>query len=120
MDAWESPVDTFSSPMLDTAHRLRIPTRGNATRVNRRHHFSVLLVRGDGTRVIAFSFRKRRVLECLGALAVIVSVMGAVVGDWWHLRSHFRGSAPLLQEVAQQQATIDSVNRRIAELSKEV
>lgn len=88
--------------------------------MNRRHHFSVLLVRGDGTRVFAFSFRQRRVMQCLAVLAVGVSVLGALVGDWWHLRSHFHGSAPLLQEVAAQQATIDSVNRRIAELRKEV
>ncbi|MBI3636803.1 MAG: M23 family metallopeptidase [Candidatus Rokubacteria bacterium] len=53
-------------------------------------------------------------------LGLVVSVFGALLGDWWQMRRHLRGSATLLQELAEQRATIDGFNRRVAELRKEV
>lgn len=86
----------------------------------RTRHFSLLIVRGDGVRVVRFNFPRRlpvalAAVAALGALAV-----AALAGDWWYVRQRLRASATLFQQVDEQRATIESMNRRIADLRREV
>ncbi len=88
--------------------------------MKRRNHFSVLVVRGDGVRVARFNFPRPLALGAFVILAVTVSVAGALVGDWVQLRQLTREARTFSEQLAEQRATIDVYNRRVADLRKEV
>lgn len=83
-------------------------------------HFSVLIVRGDGARVLRWTFPRRlpAVLLALGVLGALVAV--ALVGDWWYARQRLRESAGLFRQVDEQRAAIEGMNRRLADLRREL
>ena len=134
-DTTDPPVDTVPGPMLEPAklglqrgwfHRGLGPGRvacpgGRRRSVNRRRgQFSVLVVRGDGVRVVRFNFARPLAVAGFLTLAAVVSVMGALVGDWLQLRQLTRESVTFAAQIAEQRKTIDDFNRRVAELRKEV
>jgi len=89
--------------------------------VNRRRgQFSLLVVRGDGVRVVRFNFARPLAVAGFLTLAAVVSVMGALVGDWLQLRQLTRESVTFAAQIVEQRKTIDDFNRRVAELRKEV
>ncbi len=95
--------------------------RGPATkRGSHRNELSLLVVRGDGARVLRLSVPRRLPFLALGVALAAVSAVGALAGDWWQLRLRLRDARPLVQQLDEQRATIDSFNRRIAELRREV
>src|SRR3981189_1337938 len=51
------------------------------TLASRRGQFSLLIVRGDGERVLRLNFPRRTAVVTAVALAVIVSVTGVLFGD---------------------------------------
>src|SRR3989475_6139379 len=133
--ATETPVDTVPATMLEPAklgvrrgwlHRGlgpgRAPSPGGRRRsVNRRRgQFSLLVVRGDGVRVVRFNFARPLAVAGFVALAGVVSVMGALIGDWVQLRQLTRESVTFAAQIAEQRKTIDDFNRRVADLRKEV
>lgn len=85
-----------------------------------RNLFSLLVVRGDGVRIVRFNFRRTLALGLFVALAVVVSVLGALVGDWVQLRQLTRDAKLFSRQIAEQRDTIDSFNRRVAELRQEM
>jgi murein DD-endopeptidase MepM/ murein hydrolase activator NlpD len=85
-----------------------------------RRQFSLLLVRGDGARVLRVNFPRPVVTGTLAALAICVAVLGGLVGDWVQLRALTREARTFSRQIADQRATIDSFNRRVAELRKEM
>ena len=89
-------------------------------RLNRRSQFSLLIVRGDGARVLRFNFSRPSAVGAGVVLAVMVSVTGALVGDWAHMREINRDAATYHAQLAEQRATIDAFNTRVAELRKEM
>src|SRR2546421_277770 len=114
-------VDSLSEPMLETAQDLGRPlTQGRSARVNHKKQFSLLVVRGDGARVLRLSFPKRLPLTILVAGVVVAGGFSVVVGDWWHVRQRIRDSASLYQQIEEQRAMIDKFNRRVTELRQEV
>jgi septal ring factor EnvC (AmiA/AmiB activator) len=117
-----SPVDTISEPVLQTAQPPSRAATSNQTtkRVNHRTQFSLLVVRGDGVRVLRVNFPRRVPTVTLAVLGLFVCTLGVLVGDWWHVRQRMRDAAELFQQIDEQQATIDSVNRRMAQLRQEV
>jgi murein DD-endopeptidase MepM/ murein hydrolase activator NlpD len=56
----------------------------------------------------------------LGVAVVGVSALGALAGDWWKIRQRMLEARPLLMQIDAQQATIDSFNRRVADVRREV
>lgn len=88
--------------------------------MNQRKRFSLLIVRGDGVRVLRLNFPRRLPLTLLAVFAVTVSILGALIGDWWHVRQRMRESASLFQQLDEQRQLIDGFNRRVAELRGEV
>src|SRR5881409_594258 len=114
-------VDSLREPMLETAQDLGRPlTQGRSARVNHKKQFSLLVVRGDGARVLRLSFPKRLPLTILVAGVVVAGGFSVVVGDWWHVRQRIRDSASLYQQIDEQRAMIDKFNRRVTELRQEV
>jgi len=89
--------------------------------VNRRRgQFSLLVMRGDGVRVVRFNFARPLAVAGFVALAGVVSVMGALIGDWIQLRQLTRESVTFAAQIAEQRKTIDDFNHRVADLRKEV
>ena len=135
LDATETRIDSVPGAMLEPAklgvqhgwlYRGLGPGRaacpgGRRRSVNRRlRQFSLLVVRGDGVRVVRFNFARPLAVAGFVALAAAVSVMGALVGDWLQLRQLTRESVTFAAQIAEQRKTIDDFNRRVAELRKEV
>jgi murein DD-endopeptidase MepM/ murein hydrolase activator NlpD len=88
--------------------------------LNHRKQFSLLVVRGDGARVVRLNIPRRLPTLALIVLLGAGTLIGAVVADWWHLRHRLLDSASLLQQIEQQQSTLEVFNHRVADLRREV
>jgi len=127
----ESPVDSGDGAVLESPKPETLARSGSGAvaganpgrkrnRLNRRSQFSLLIVRGDGVRVLRFNFPRPAVVGAGVVLAVMVSVTGALVGDWVHMREINRDAATFYAQIAEQRATIDAFNGRVTELRKEM
>ncbi|MGH2394017.1 MAG: hypothetical protein ACRDGH_11110, partial [Candidatus Limnocylindria bacterium] len=92
----------------------------SSKKVDHRQQFSLLIVRGDGVRVLRVNFPRRLPTMLTVALLVGIAGLTALVGDWWQVRQRMRDAASLFQQIDDQQATIDTFNRRAASLRREV
>ena len=97
-----------------------VSARGKRTRMNRREQFSLLIVRGDGTRLVRFNFARPTAVGVAASIGVVVSVFALLFGDWIHLRELTREAVNFEQQIADQQETIEAFNRRAAELRTEI
>ena len=86
----------------------------------RRGRFSLLIVRGDGERVLRLNFPRRAVLLIGLVVVAAVSVTGALFGDWMKLRVLTREARTFNDQIQQQQATINAFNRRVVALRQEM
>ena len=102
------------------ANRATVPAPRRRTVNPRRGQFSLMVVRGDGVRVVRFNFA--RPLAVAGALTVAASlaVVGTLFSDWLQLRQLTRESVTFAAQIAEQRKMIDDFNRRAAALRKEV
>jgi murein DD-endopeptidase MepM/ murein hydrolase activator NlpD len=85
-----------------------------------RRQFSLLIVRGDGSRVIRFNFPRPAALAAFFAIATSVVSIGVLFHDWVELRQLTVEARTFKQQIADQQAAIDSFNRRVVELRQEM
>jgi murein DD-endopeptidase MepM/ murein hydrolase activator NlpD len=89
--------------------------------VNRRRaQFSLLVVRGDGVRVVRFNFVRPLAVAGALTLAVSLSTVGVLLRDWLHLRQVTRDAVTFAARIDEQRRTIEDFNRRVAALRKEV
>ena len=88
--------------------------------MDRRKQFSLLVVRGDGARVLRLSFSRRFPLIVLGVLMLLVTAFGVLAGDWWFMRTRTQDVLSLFRELDARRATIEGFNQRVAKLQKEV
>jgi murein DD-endopeptidase MepM/ murein hydrolase activator NlpD len=91
--------------------------RGRSTR---RSHFSVLIVRGDGERVVRLNVPRPAALAAGVGLALAVSVTGVLLGDWVKLRELTREAVTFQKQIQEQHATINAFQRRIGEIRQEM
>jgi len=89
-------------------------------RLNHKKRFSLLIVRGDGARIVRISFPKKIPAMIFVGVGVFASVLAVLIGDWWHVRQRIRDSASLYRQIDEQRATIEGMNRRVAQLHQEV
>ena len=82
--------------------------------------FSLLIVRGDGLRVVRFNFPRPAAFLAFVLLAVVVSATGALLGDWLQLRRLTREAVTFAGQIEEQKRTIDSLHRRVADIRKDV
>jgi murein DD-endopeptidase MepM/ murein hydrolase activator NlpD len=106
-------------PELDPVQP-RTTRPGNRARWTGRQQFSLLIVRGDGTRVVRFNFPRPAAVAAIAGVALAVTAFGTVLGDWVQLRKLTVEARTFKQQLAEQQATIDSFNRRVVELRQEM
>jgi len=127
----ESSVDSGCTAVLEPAKPETTPGSGagavaganprrKRNRLSRRSQFSLLIVRGDGVRVVRFNFPRPAAIGAGVALAVAVSVTGALVGDWVQLRELTREAVSFQQQLHEQRATITTFNRRLGEIRQEM
>src|SRR5712691_503613 len=127
----ESAVDSGDGAMLESPKPEALARSGaggvaganprrKRNRLNRRTQFSLLIVRGDGVRVLRFNFVRPTGVGAGVALAAVVCLGGALVGDWLHLRELTREASTFQQQLFEQRATIDGFNRRVAEVRREM
>ena len=119
MTSVESPIDTAFDPMLET--RKSLDVRSRRTRALRGPgRFSLLIVRGDGVRVLRFNFPRPAAVGVLVASVVGVFVFGLLLGDWMQLRELTREARTYQRQIAEQRAVIDTFNQRVAKLRQEI
>jgi hypothetical protein len=88
--------------------------------VGRKGRFDLLLVRADGTRLLRLSLARRILHGALLALALAVSTLGAISGDYVSMKRQFGEVAALQRQAAEQQALIDAYQARIAQMRNEI
>jgi uncharacterized coiled-coil protein SlyX len=113
-----SSVDSLAGPAVEPARPLT--ATGNRSRRPSRKQFSLLIVRGDGTRVLRFNFPRPAALAVFATVAVTVTTFCALLGDWLQLRQLTVEARTFKMQIAEQQATIDSFNKRVVELRTEM
>lgn len=90
------------------------------TVTRQRARFSLLIVRGDGERVLRFNFARSAALGAAVSAAVTISFVGLLIGDWLKLRELTRDASTFANTIAQQRATIEATNQKLGTLRKEV
>lgn len=90
------------------------------TGTRQRAQFSLLIVRGDGERVLRFNFPRSAALGAAVTLAVTISFVGLLIGDWLKLKELTREAVTFANTIAQQRATIEATNHKLAQLRVEV
>jgi murein DD-endopeptidase MepM/ murein hydrolase activator NlpD len=88
--------------------------------LSRRKHFSLLVVRGDGARILSLNFPKRLVVAALVGLVGVSAVIGVLAADWLELRRITRDARPHVDQIAEQHAGLEGVRAKITELRHEV
>lgn len=111
-------MDTHGRPGLGRLAAQAYPRKHNPA--SRRGQLSLLIVRGDGERVLRLSFPRRRAVLAGIALTAAVSVTGVLFGDWMKLRALTREAVTFQDQIHQQKATISAFNRRVVELQREM
>src|SRR5690348_18062264 len=76
-----------------------------------RKQFSLLIVRGDGTRVVRFNFPRPAAIAAFASFAVAVTAFCGLLTDWLQLRQLTVEARTFKSQIAEQQATIDEFNR---------
>ena len=105
---------------LSESARRSIATARHHTVARQRPRFSLLLVRGDGERVLRLNFARSVALGGIVSLAVTITFIGLLIGDWLKLREVTREAVTFGNTIAQQRATIESTNEKLGQLRKEV
>jgi murein DD-endopeptidase MepM/ murein hydrolase activator NlpD len=88
--------------------------------LSRRNHFSLLVVRGDGARVLRVNVPKRLVVGVAAGAVVLSAAIGVLAFDWSQLRRVSRDVRPYLDQIAAQRAALDGINVKVRELRQEV
>jgi murein DD-endopeptidase MepM/ murein hydrolase activator NlpD len=113
-----SPTAAGWRPSVNVVRAAAAARRHTGTK--QRAHFSLLIVRGDGERVLRFNFARSAVLGAAVSLAVTISFVGLLIGDWLKLKELTRDASTFANTIAQQRATIEATNHKLAQLRKEV
>src|SRR3989441_7712743 len=119
VDQQKASVASSPEPEVEPVNPLAVKAAGRPRRPGRQQ-FSLLIVRGDGTRVVRFNFPRPAALAAFAGVAVAVTTFGALLGDWVQLRQLTVEARTFKQQLAEQQTTIDSFNRRVVELRQEM
>ena len=91
--------------------------RGRSTRPER---FSLLIVRADGSRVFRCNIPRASAVAAGIAAAVVATSITGLITDYVRGRNMVRQAAAVHRELAEQREVIDSFNRRVVDLRREV
>ena len=114
-----SGLPTAWRPSAAALRAVSHATRRHAAARERRQ-FSLLVLRGDGERVLGFNFARSIALVSAVGLALSLTFLGLLIGDWFKLKELTRQAATFANTIAQQRATIEATNHKLAQLRVEV
>jgi murein DD-endopeptidase MepM/ murein hydrolase activator NlpD len=86
----------------------------------RHRNFNLLIVHGDGSRIVRLHFPRWLLWTGLLTLALGVSTFGAIVGDYLSLKRDWSQVARLRYQITEQTALINAFYQRTGELRKEI
>ena len=113
-------VEGVPGPVVEPAQPSSTSTGQARARRPGRQQYSLLIVRGDGARVVRFNFPRPAALAAFVGVALAVTTFAALLGDWVQLRQLTVEARTFKQQLAEQQATIESFNRRVVALRQEM
>src|SRR5437773_7769629 len=114
--AQESSLDTLAGSTAEPARPAAPSASAARPRRPNRKQFSLLIVRGDGTRVARFNFPRPAAIGVFAGVALGLTTFFGLLGDWLQLRQLTVEARTFKAQIAEQQATVDSFNRRVVEL----
>jgi murein DD-endopeptidase MepM/ murein hydrolase activator NlpD len=114
------PVKTQTLGSLGLGRLVPAPVRRHPPVAAQRARFSLLIVRGDGERVLRINFPRRAALLATAAVVAAVAATGILFGDWMKLRELTREAVTFQAQIEEQRATINTFNTRVGELRREV
>src|SRR5206468_749775 len=88
-----------------------VPAASRRPRRKARQQFSLLIVRGDGSRVVRFNFPRPAAMAAFASIAVAVSVFGVLFGDWVQLRNLTVEARTFKQQMADRLSARDELER---------
>jgi hypothetical protein len=91
----------------EAARALAQSAGGGRPRRPGRKQFSLLIVRGDGTRVVRFNFPRPAAIGAFVGVAVAATTFFGLLGDWLQLRQLTVEARTFKTQIAEQQAAID-------------
>jgi peptidase M23-like protein len=126
----DRPVDT-RRPTLRQPGKLAVwarsaglvrPAASRKGRVgaDRRRQFSLLVVRGDGERVLRLNVPRPAIIAAGLAVVVALSTTAGLARDWLKLRALTRDAVTFQDQIQQQRATIETFNRRVVDMRREM
>ena len=107
-------VDRVRLAMLETAQVSPTSTWGAPERLSRRDHYSLLVIRGDGARILRVTIPRRLATAALVAGLVTLSAAVALLGDYVQLRKLTSEARGYLSQIAQHQRIMTRVSERVA------
>lgn len=84
-----------------------------------RHHYSLLVVRGDGRRVLRVNVPRGAALAIVAALGATLVGLTALAGDYLQLRTLTREASAHAAELVRARRVIAAFNERVGELQRE-
>ncbi len=70
--------------------------------------------------MVRFNFPRPAAFIAFALVAIVVSATGALLSDWLQLRRLTREAVTFAEQIDEQKRTIDTVNRRVADIRKDV
>jgi len=113
----EAALEGTPPPTAPRAFPRRKARRGHSTRSER---FSLLIVRADGSRVFRCNIPRASAVAAGIAAAVVATSITGLVTDYVRGRTMVRQAAAVHRELAEQREVIQSFNRRVVDLRREV
>src|SRR5258705_1072639 len=118
--AQQSSVDTLAGSPAEPARPAGPSASAARPRRPNRKQFSLLIVRGDGTRVFRFNFPRPAAIAAFASFAIALTTFCGLLTDWLQLRQLTVEARTFKSQIAEQQASIDAFNRRVVELRTEM
>ena len=113
-------VDSLAGPAVEPAAPKAPSASAGRLRRPDRKQFSILIVRGDGTRVFRLNFPRPIAVAAFAGFAVALTTFFGLLGDWLQLRQLTVEARTFKAQIADQQSQIDSFNNRVVELRTEM
>ena len=88
--------------------------------MSRRGDFRLVVVRGDGTRILRVTFRRRVLVAVAVSVFLVSGLISSLALDWLELRRITRDLRPHFPEIIEQRAAIERLYTRIGDLRREV
>ncbi|MGH7338937.1 MAG: hypothetical protein ACREKH_00440, partial [Candidatus Rokuibacteriota bacterium] len=95
----------MAGPTAEPARALAPSAGAGRPRRPGRKQFSLLIVRGDGTRVVRFNFPRPAAIAAFAGVAVAVTTFGGLLTDWIQLRQLTVEARTFQAQIAEQHAT---------------